>query len=291
MKRFVSIAACLAAMTTAPAWSQAAAPLVFDAEGRPSAQVRVNDEADFLFAIDTAAQRTGIGAPIIDALDLQPDPDQVGRMHGVAGVVEVDMYTIDLLQLGDRRVEDSLVVSLTGGHDLGGHAHQGILGQDVFASRRLELDFAAMSVRLDAVEDAEEQAVMPARFMYGGFALVDIDVGGVATIAVIDTGAARSFGNQALLNALARPDEEIEVREEVRGVSQDAIEVFSGVTRSVSLGSVELDAQSLEFIISPSFDTFRINDRPAIVLGMDVLSRVPGIALDYADAEFAILAP
>lgn len=289
MKRLLQTAACLAAMMTSPAWSQAAAPLVFDAEGRPSAQVRVNDQADFLFAIDTAAQRTGIGAPIIDALELVPDPEQVGRMHGVSGVVDVDMYYLDMLQLGERRVENSLVVSLTGGHDLGGHSHEGILGQDVFASRRLELDFEGREARLDPAIPAEASASLPARFQLGGFALVDIRIGDVDVVALIDTGAATSFGNIALLHELTSPADRITVREEVRGTSQDAIEIYAGLSAPVVFDAVTVDNQALEFIDSPVFNTFRINDRPAIVLGMDVLGGLPGIAVDYEAETVSIL--
>lgn len=287
-------AVCLAVFLTAAgasARAQSASPLVFDADGRPSAQVRVNDAGDFLFAVDTAAQRTGVGAPVIDALALEPDPVQRAQLHGVAGSVNVPMYQLASIEVGARRVEESYAVSLTGGHDQGGHAHEGILGQDVFVDQRLEMDFTDMELRLAPSHDAPAQSRLEADLMYGGFALVDIEVGGVPTVALVDTGAALSFGNEALLAALARPGERIQVRDEIRGTSQDVIAVKSGLTRPVEIGSTTLESLPLEFIGSGAFDTFRIDDRPAMVLGMDILGRLPGIALDYEDRAFEVLAP
>lgn len=263
-------------------------PLVFDAGGRPSAQVSINDQAEFLFAVDTAAQRTGLGAPIIDALALEPDPEMMAQVHGVAGVVTVPMYQLASLEMGERRIEGEHVLSLTGDHDQGGHAHEGILGQDVFAGSQLVMDFQDMELGFDL--SAETLATsLDAQLMLGAFVVVDIEVGGVATRALIDTGAARSFANSPLLHALAEPGAQLVRTTETRGVSQEEIEVIQGLEPVYQMGDVAVPATPLDSIDSPVFPTFGLTDQPAIVLGMDVLGQLPGFAIDYESERFHII--
>ena len=261
--------------------------LVFDAEGRPSARVTINEQAEFLFAVDTAAQRTGLGAPIIEQLALEPDPEMVARMHGVSGVVTVPMYQLASIEMGARRLEGEHVLSLTGGHDQGAHAHAGILGQDVFAGSQLVMDFEAMELGFDI--SAEVLATsLDAELMLGSFVVVDIEVGGVATRALIDTGAARSFANSRLLHELAMPGAELTQTTERRGVSQQEIAVIQGLVPAYRIGDVAVPATPLDSINSPVFATFGLSDQPAIVLGMDVLGQLPGFAIDYQSARFHI---
>jgi predicted aspartyl protease len=280
MFRFIAgltAALSFAASSSACAQAQSAAPIVFDAEGRPSAQVRLNDEADFLFAVDTAAQRTGLGAPVLERLALEPNPEEVAQLHGAAGVVTVPMYPLASVEAGGRRIEDGLYLSLTGAHDRGGHAHDGILGQDVFmGAGRIAFDFNAMIMRFGG---ETRPGGAPAELMYGGFALVDIAIDGVATRALIDTGAARSFGNPALRAALGHNG--LAARSEIRGVSQDALQLQTGRVEAIRLGRTGVHGVDLDFADSPVFRTFRLTDRPAVVLGMDVLGCLSGLTVDY----------
>lgn len=263
-------------------------PLAFDAEGRPTARVSINEAAEFMFAVDTAAQRSGLGASIIDRLSLEPDPDMVAQMHGVAGVVTVPMYRLDSLAMGGRRLEDEYVLSLTGSHDQGGHAHEGILGQDVFAGTQLVMDFEDMELGFDISREVLS-TTLAADLMLGGFVLVDIEVGGVATRALVDTGAATSFASPLLLEQLAGPGSELVEVTERRGVSQDEITVVKGLVPTFRIGDVEVSATPLDSIASPTFDTFGLSQGPAIVLGMDVLSQLPGFAIDYQGRQFHII--
>ena len=70
------------------------APLAFDEDGRPMTTALLNNEREFLFVIDTAAQVSAIGAPIIEKLSLAPDPENKTQLHGAGGVTMIDLYSI-----------------------------------------------------------------------------------------------------------------------------------------------------------------------------------------------------
>ncbi|TGY88358.1 hypothetical protein E5163_11090 [Marinicauda algicola] len=282
---------CSAASTASHAGTTSAAvgdgaAIVFDAEGRPAITVRLNDTAEFMFAIDTAAQSTAIGARVIDALALQPDPEHQARLHGASGVRTVPMYLLESIEAGGQRLEDRLVVSLTGEHDQGGHAHDGILGQDVFARGRLSFDFEAMTIGFDGAGARPLAGHLPAEILHGGFFLVQIEIDGVATTAVIDTGAAESFANRTLMEALASENEALSTRREAAGVSQHEMDFRDGYTATLRIGTARLEAVPVAFAEAPIFGAFGLAERPAIILGMNLLSRLPRFALDYDSSHF-----
>ena len=264
-------------------------PLRFDASGRPVVSANVNGEAAFDFVVDTAAQRTGIGAPAIDELGLEPAPGMQAQIAGVAGHRTVPMYALDTFEVGGRLVEDGYYYSLTGEFDAGGHGHDGIIGQDIFASGRIVFDWAERTVGFGAGAEAGLGDAVSARLMYGGFFLVPVSVNGVEAIAVIDTGAAESFANPALLAAMPDRAETDAVTSQRMGVSQHEIERVEGFAAGIEIGSARLGTGALTIIDSPTFRTFGLTGTPALILGMDRLSELRGFALDYDLAVFRVL--
>tara|TARA_R110002073_G_scaffold75329_6_gene183831 strand:- start:636 stop:1601 length:966 start_codon:yes stop_codon:yes gene_type:complete len=267
--------------------AQYSAPINFDRDGRPTAEVRINDRAQFAFAIDTAAQRTAISGTVIDALALQPDPEMQAQVHGVGGAATVPMYRLASLELGGRRLEDGYYLRPVGAH-AGNSPHDGILGHDMIATGRIVFDFAGRTVRFGAVSSEGLGDSLPATVMFGGFFLVDISIDGVVTTALIDTGASTSFANAALRDALGLAEGEggLQAVTEVMGVTREAMRLETGFTGDVEIGAVRLADAAIVFTDSPVFATIGLTDRPAIVLGSDVLRRLPGFALDYEAHTF-----
>lgn len=285
MLRNLIASACFsltAACASATPDSGQTAPITFDAGGRPSATVRLNDARDFLFAIDTAAQTTVIGQGVVDALGLEPDPHRQAQMHGSSGVVMVPMFAIPRIEFAGRVVEDGYYARPAAAHgeNIG---HDGILGQDVFAGGTLRLDFAAGRVTLDGPLPGSEG--MPVERMFGNFILAEVMIDGVAATAVIDTGAAMSFANPALMAALGVLSDELDTRTSNQGVSQDEMETVEGYRGRITLAGETVDGP-LAFSDAPIFSMFGLTGRPALILGMDALGQLGAITIDYETSRF-----
>ncbi|MEE2526384.1 retroviral-like aspartic protease family protein [Hyphobacterium sp. HN65] len=264
--------------------------IVFDSGGRPSARVVLNDQHEYLFAIDTAAQRTAISPQIVDELELVADPNNRAQAHGSAGVTYLDMYPITSVEIAGRRVENGLYMSAAAAHDESDIGHDGILGQEFFAGQRLIMDFEAREVAFGDVSANGLGEAIPVELMYGGFAVANIRINGVEVRALIDTGASTSFANMEMMAALGLDASDLAANEIRAGVTQQTSLRYTGFTGGIALGSVVIDEAPLEFTDSPTFSTFRMVDEPGVILGMDVLGRLPGFAIDYQTAEFRHLA-
>ncbi|MHA6287269.1 aspartyl protease family protein [Maricaulis sp. CAU 1757] len=277
------LAAGLAAWLGAasPALAAQPLPLDYDRDGRPLVAVELTGGEAYDFVLDTAAQHTVLGEGLVTDLALSPDPDSRARMQGASGVIEVPMYRLQRLAVGEKVIEDGLYLSVPPTAHADGPPHDGILGQDVFAHGRLAFDFEAGTVDLDAPDGDAEALSLEARRMLGGFFLVDVTVDGVATSALVDTGASESFANDALRDALEPFDTPLTAATERRGISQHPMTLWQGHAAVVDLGGVSVPATAIDFTASPVFATFSLSDRPALVLGMDVLRQLGGLVIDY----------
>ena len=265
--------------------------IVFDAGGRPSAYATVNDQHEYLFAIDTAAQRTALSSRIVDELNLTADPENRARVHGAAGARYLDMYRLSSLELAGRRIEDGLFIGAAVAHDDDDLGHDGILGQDFFAGQQLVFDFEAETVAFGDLSIRDLGERLPLELMYGGFAIVTIEVGGVSTRAVIDTGASESFANPVLMRALDLDPSQLTQAEITAGVTQQSSIRIEGYTGDIVIGDVVIPSVAFEFTDGSIFNTFQMGDAPGIILGMDALGRLPGFAIDYSASEFRHLLP
>lgn len=266
------------------------AELDFDAGGRPTIAVLVNGEHEYHFAVDTAAQRTMLGYRLVEALDLVPDPENRAQAHGAGGVQTLDMYALGSLEAAGKTTENGLYMAAQkGGHAAGGE-HDGVLGQEFFAGTKLTLDFESRSMEVGEIPDdtlGRIQSTLGAELVFGGFVWVEIEVDGVPTAALIDTGASESFGNPVLMRELGVEigRDGVESRDRTVGVTQSRQELVEGYRAEYALGATKVGDAPLDFLDSPVFATFGRDKTPAMVLGMDVLGRLPGLVVDY-EAKF-----
>ena len=270
------------------------AALGFDSGGRPTVVARINDDQDFVFAVDTAAQRTTLGQDLVATLGLQPDPNERAMAHGAAGVQELDMYRIPRLEAAGHSVSDGLYMAAAHESEPGSHSHDGILGQEFFTGGVLDLDFEAARMTVSGSPRSRDvSATLPARLMHGGFVLVDITINDVRAVAVIDTGAAESFANLALQQALDVEvgSDGIEVERSTQGITQQESERLIGFRGGYDFNGYRVDAAPVSFTESPIFQVFDLAGTPAVILGMDVLGRMPGLRINYREPSFQILAP
>jgi len=263
--------------------------IIFDSGGRPSALVTVNDTAQYVFVIDSAAQRTTIGPAIVADFELQPDPDNQVQVQGAAGIDFMDLYRVASIEIGRQRAEDGIYIAAQiahGGDDLG---HDGILGQDFFAGSQIQFDFENRRVSFGALDLSDSESAIPVDWLYSSFALIEVQIDGVDVRAIVDTGAAHSIANFALMEALGLSRDELEAEESIVGITQHISTRYAGFASGVRIAETTSAETAIEFSGSPIFRTFGVENEPALILGMDVLSLFPGFALDYQADAFYLL--
>ena len=125
------------------------------------------------------------------------------RVHGVTGSTDVSTVAIDTMEVGELLMGATMlpiVPDVFGGAD-------GVLGNEALGDKRIYIDFRRD--RIEIMRSRSERpgvgmSKIPLKLTRGKLLAFKTRIGSVATTAVIDTGAQRTIGNQALRTALNR---------------------------------------------------------------------------------------
>jgi hypothetical protein len=267
-----------------------ACPTSLDHIGRVVAAVMVDGKGPFRFIIDTGANRSTISPHLAAILRLQPSVQEPIRVTGITGTADVASVPIEKLQAGDLVISNTrfpvIDAPIMAGAD-------GILGAAGLQEERLLVDFRHNRV---AITRSRGDAVpwgftrVWATRLDNGLLSVPGEVGDVRVDAIIDTGSQHTLGNLALYQALY-------AHEHGKG-KYLAADVY-GATKQVGAGKLQLapviDLGALKIagvaLVFGDFHIFKVwgkTDRPAMVLGMDVLGTVNAFAIDFRHEEIAI---
>lgn len=275
-----------------PAPSVAPAPDAEDHEGptkvgagrdnatRLVAPVSINGKGPFRFMVDTGANRSCINKDLADVLGLEPGPPV--SLHTVVAVRARPSVKVERLELGSRSQRNVNIPVLP----MPGADTDGVLGVDWLKNRRLVLDFQGKSLEI-AAPKAEtsglNRVVVPARRRSGQLTMIDADVGGRSISAMIDSGSELSIGNAALRKLM--PPSAID-RQGVQHIQMTSLvgEKFSGDLLYVPfmrLGGLNLGNVPVVFADTHVFNLWDLQNKPAIILGMDLLTQFTAVALDF----------
>jgi hypothetical protein len=262
--------------TTLDAW--------VDRYGRPTAKVMLNGKGPYNFMVDTGSTTTVLAARHVSRLGVPIVG--IATVAGTTGSAEASLVRLDSLETGVVKKTDLRLAVLP---DEGLARADGILGADVFAGKRLVFDIASRIVR---VEPSRRQVrVAPRsnmRIRNGLLAEIDGYVGTVGAHLMLDTGAEHCIANLPLQRALAKAHPRLPIHRSVRVV---------GVTGHVLVGDfIELPKIDLrEFSVkeagavaadAPIFHVWDLAHEPAMIVGVNVLSRLAGFSIDYAAKVF-----
>ncbi len=305
----LSLLAQTGLLLAAPAWSQDAAEQTSaappDAEARLLANLltRIGVEVDLdghkaLFVIDTGAERSAVSDRLAQALNLPPGPPVL--VHGITTAQMTPTVRLPQLAFSERRFADLVLPVFP--HGLLGA--DGLLGLDVLSRFRLTLDLRRRRVMM-AASGAD---VVRRGLSFGGRAsrvglditdvrsgrfsqliLTQVAADGVPAVAFIDSGAQYSIGNRALMRALDSRLGRVErplVR--VYGVIGQSLLVRSGAVTNLRLARRDLGPSPLLFGDLHAFRILDLIDRPALLLGADVLTRFSQVTLDYGRGRIAL---
>jgi predicted aspartyl protease len=265
------------------------APTRRDRIGRIWAPVMINGKGPFRLVLDTGASDSAITASVAAALGLVPSPSHLVLVHGVAGSAIVPTVQVDSLAVGDLDVASATLPIIA--NALGGA--EGVLGTAGFSDKRIDIDF--LHDRITIVRSHGQHAplgfiTLPLERSGPGLLMVPGSVAQVHVHAVIDTGAERSIGNEALRralvsrHALGTPDKIYDVTTHVQGG-----EMFE--SPPIMLGEIEIRGARITYGEVHVFEHWHLTREPALLIGMDALGLLDELIIDYQRRELQLRTP
>ena len=262
------------------------APTLRDRIGRIWAPVFINGRGPFRMVLDTGASDSAITAPVASALGLVPSPSHLVLVQGVAGSAIVPTVQVDSLTVGDLDVTSATLPIIADA--LGGA--EGVLGTAGFSDKRIDIDF--LHDRITIVRSHGQHApigfiTLPLERSGPGLLMVPGSVAQVHVHAVIDTGAERSIGNEALRRALVSrhaqgtPDKIYDVTTHVQGG-----EMFE--SPPIMLGKIEIHGARITYGEVRIFEHWQLTQEPALLIGMDALGLLDALIIDYRRHELQL---
>jgi predicted aspartyl protease len=279
----------LAEITVTAPEPRYAAPTTRDRIGRVWVPVHINGQGPFRLVLDTGAQRSAVVPDVATRLgySLQDSPSML--LHGATGTRVVPGIDVGHLKVGDVSLPASrlpVVVEAFGGAD-------GLLGMDGLQDRRIHINFRADYVDIALSRDqraGKGYVTLPFMASRPHLLAVTARVGKHQVLAVIDTGAQYTVGNESLRRLLNRelaggaPG-----KEQIHGATGDTQDGISSVVRLMRLGTLEIRDARITFGDLHIFNLWDLDDRPAILVGMDILGLLDTLVIDYRQRELHIL--
>jgi hypothetical protein len=262
-----------------------------DRIGRVMAPVYVNDAGPFAFVVDTGASASVVGPRVLKRLALLPDPTRFKLLRGITGSEVVPTVVVDSIRAGRILLppRELAVVEPRVFADA-----DGIFGADAFANGCLHVNFAQSRIAIlqrSCPRVGSHWEIVRATQRFGGLVVVSATVGKVRVAAIIDTGAERSLGNPALLEALQLQAETQRpgARTQVFAATSQAVYGHLVATPPIRMGGVEVDNLNVVFGDFEVFRMWNVHQEPAIVLGMDLLGTTQAMMIDYRRSEVRLL--
>ena len=262
------------------------APTLRDKIGRIWAPVVINGRGPFRLVLDSGASDCALTAPVVQALGLVPEPSHLVLLQGVAGSAVVPTVALDTLSVGDLDIASvtvPVIADALGGAD-------GVLGTAGLKDKRIDIDFR--HDRVTIVRSHGQHApfgfvTLPLERSGPGLLMVAGSVARVRVHAVIDTGAQRSIGNEALRRALVSrhaqgtPDQIFDVTTHV----QDG-EMFE--SPPIEMGGIKIHGARITYGEVRIFQHWQLTQEPALLIGMDALGLLDELIIDYRLRELQL---
>jgi hypothetical protein len=264
-----------------------ASPTRKDRIGRILVPVMINGQGPFRLMVDTGASYSTVSPQLARTLGLEASDDFPFLVNGVTGSARAPSVPIDFLRAGDLELRalrlPVIEASIMAGAD-------GILGAAGLKEERIMVEFARNRVTIAR----SKIGLAPRGFqrihtavLDNGLMTVDVFVGGVRAIAVVDTGAQRSLGNLALREKLRswQNRKKDPLFTDVFGTTSDVVRGEHGIAPIIVLGPLKLLDVDLIYGDFNIFEVWKMRDRPAMILGMDVLGTVRSLGIDFRNRE------
>ena len=260
---------------------------VNDIYSRMTAGVRVSGQGPFDFVVDTGANQSVISTELAARLGLPENPP--APLNGVAGVMMAPT-TYAVLDIAGKR-KPGAAFSILPAAAIGG---QGLLGLDHLGGQRLTLDFRTPSVKIEESGrfwNGGRDVVVRGRQVSGQLTLVDADIAGLKITAFIDSGAQNTIGNMALRALAAKRPLGVFYPTPIVSATGQSIDAEISDLPNLRIGGVKMPNWPVAFAELHTFKMWNLVDHPAILIGVDILTRFENVSLDFARNEVRFRLP
>ena len=257
--------------------------LANDAVSRMTIPVMIDGQGPFPFVIDTGADRTVISQELATTLKLPIGPRVV--MHNSGGIDDIGTVVITRLGVGSRvipRIEAPVLAA----NNLGA---MGLLGIDSLSDQHVVMDFKSrqfLSMPSRPEPKEPDTIVVRGRSRFGQLILVDAEVRGIKVFVIVDSGAESTVGNPALERLLLRgkAEQDAKLTQVISVTGRRTPAKFEEVAE-MHVGGLTIRNVPLAFADLHTFARFGLADRPAMLLGMDVMGNCRRVTVDFKRRE------
>ena len=262
-----------------------------DARQRMTVAVSVGGHGPYRFLVDTGAERTIISRQLAGQRRLASGRNTV--LHSVIGVNDVKTVQIPHLRVSTKTVSVNNAPAL----EASNIGADGMLGIDSLRSQRVLFDFKAGTMSITpAVRRAEkidkDEIVVRAKSRQGRLIFTNAHIDGQPVTVIIDTGSQVTIGNLALERALSRRRVKAPELMTIESVTGETMTARYALLRELQLGSgVGLNKLPVAFADAHIFRKLRLENKPAVLLGMNAMRAFDRISIDFADKKVRFVLP
>ncbi len=256
-----------------------------DGSERMTVQVQVNGSAAVPFIVDTGSERTVIANDLAKRLLLESGPRLT--LATISGKTEVNSFFIDKLTTSAVNLEGLEAPGLERSN-LGAY---GLLGIDSLEDNRVLLDFAKQTMDVLPSPKAKGRSklengmiVVTAKRRAGRMIISSAKIDGMRVDIILDTGAQSSMGNGALRDKLRRRHRTIDyVPVRMRSVTGSILLGEFTQIQEIEVGGLTIQDLPITFADNYAFTALDLQERPAILLGMDALQLFDRVLIDFGN--------
>lgn len=259
---------------------------------RLTVNIAVGAQGPFRFLVDTAADRSAVSRQMAARLKLPAGRDAV--LHSVSGVSRVNTASLRGMQVATRTLPDVNAPLLDAEHV----GADGILGTDVLRSAMVRFDFRERQLSILPSSKARrtpkdpDAIVVEARRRSGRLIVTEAELDGQKLTVVLDTGSEMSVGNEALRRALAKRGQlSTETPVLLGSVTGKTMPASFMMTRQLDVGGVTLLGLGIAFADVHTFRAIGIDERPALLLGMNALQAFESLTIDMRAKKLRFVMP
>ena len=268
-----------------------------DDETRMTVPVTIGPTGPYRFVVDTGAERTVISRELATTLGLAPG--RTVKITAMSGPASVGTFIIPRIsvgtatnttRLGGSRIEAPALIE----RNLGA---AGLVGIDALQGHALTIDFprqvmsVAPATKLTRKEEfGPDDIVIRAKNLLGQLVVTDATYRGRRVRVVIDTGSVVSMGNLALRKLVA-PN--VARMQPVQLLSVTGVVLHADYTQvaEIQVGAVGFGNLPVAFSDATPFARLGLQDRPALLLGMDAMRLFDHVRIDFANREVRLASP
>ena len=256
-----------------------------DRSERMTVQVQVNGSTAVPFIVDTGSERTVIANDLAKRLLLESGPQLT--LATISGKTVVNSFFIERLTTAAVNLEGLEAPGLERSN-LGAY---GLLGIDSLEDNRVLLDFAKQT--MDVLPSPKGRGksklengmiVVTAKRKAGRMIISSAKIDGMKVDIILDTGAQSSMGNAALRDKLRRRHRTIDyVPVQMRSVTGSTLVGEFTQIQEIEVGGLTMTNLPITFADNYAFTALKLQDRPAILLGMDALRLFDRVMIDFGN--------